>query len=94
MTWTWTRFLDGESSALGTTSVTDASEVWQVRVTLTGEALQWGDSSQGQRTKLSRNETNLVAVAAGAYFTLGLRVNGTVMRGGRTPSAPLRCRMD
>ena len=58
------------------------SAVWQVSVSLAGEAIQWGDSSYGQRFRLSRRETNLVAVSAGAYFTLGLRENGTVFAWG------------
>jgi len=55
------------------------SAVWQVSITLHGEARMWGDDSSGQRNGLSRNDTNLVAVAAGGYHTVGLRENGTVL---------------
>lgn len=58
------------------------SAVWQVSLTLHGELRMWGDSTSGQRTGLSRLETNLVAVSAGGYHTLGLRQNGTVIAWG------------
>ena len=58
------------------------SAVWQVSLTLHGETRMWGDSTSGQRTGLSRQETNLVAVSAGGYHTLGLRENGTVVAWG------------
>ena len=54
------------------------SAVWQVSVTLRGEAVLWGDNTYGQRTGLSRHDTNLVAMSAGSFFTLALRENGTV----------------
>jgi alpha-tubulin suppressor-like RCC1 family protein len=60
-------------------SVTSA--VWQVKIRLRGEATAWGDNSFGQLDS-SRGETNLVAIAAGADHTVGLRENGTVVQWG------------
>jgi len=66
------------SNAAGTAT----SAVWQVNITLHGEARMWGDNTYGQRTGLSRGETNLVAISAGAFHVLGLRENGTVVAWG------------
>lgn len=53
------------------------SQVWQVSVTLHGEAMAWGDNTYGQG-EMSRAETNFITLAAGGYHSLGLRENGTV----------------
>ncbi len=58
------------------------SLVWRASVTLRGEAAVWGDDNYGQSSGRSRHETNLVAVSAGGFHTLGLRENGTVMAWG------------
>ena len=58
------------------------SAVWQVSVTLHGEAVMWGDNTYGQRNGRSRSNTDLVAISAGGYHTLALRENGTVVAWG------------
>ncbi len=59
------------------------SQVWHASVTLSGEATAWGDDTYGQISHgRSRHETNLVAIAAGAFHTLGLRENGSVVAWG------------
>ena len=59
------------------------SLVWHASVTLRGEATLWGDDAYGQISHgRSRQETNLVAISAGAFHTLGLRENGTVIAWG------------
>lgn len=59
------------------------SAVWQVSVTLHGETTLWGDDSYSQVSGRLRNETNLVAISAGGFHTLGLRENGTVVAWGQ-----------
>ncbi len=59
------------------------SQVWQVSVSLFGEAKMWGDSTIEQRNGLSRTVTNLVSISAGGFHTLGLREDGTVIAWGR-----------
>lgn len=54
------------------------SQVWQVSVTLQGEATGWGDNTYGQ-SSADRSETNLIAVAGGGYHSLALRENGSVI---------------
>ncbi|MBI5384920.1 MAG: hypothetical protein HZA90_09565 [Verrucomicrobia bacterium] len=54
------------------------SGVWQVHITLTGEATTWGGGYSGA-TNIFRNETNLIGIAAGGGHTLAVRENGTVL---------------
>src|ERR1035438_4038140 len=44
---------------------------------IVAQAAAWGDNMQGQ-SSLFPGATNLIAVAAGAWYNLGLRVDGTV----------------
>lgn len=53
------------------------SQSWHVKITLIGESTGWGQNYFGQLSS-SRQETNLVAMSAGAFHNLGLRENGTL----------------
>ena len=57
-------------------SVTSA--VWNVKISLQGESVGWGNGDYGQLNS-PRSETNLVALSAGAYHSLGLREDSTVV---------------
>ncbi len=49
------------------------------------QSVAWGDNGQGQ-SKLVPDATNLIAVAAGAWFSVGLRADGTVTAWGNDSS--------
>ncbi len=62
------------------------SGVWHVQIRRWGAATGWGDDTFDQLTAPAA-ETNLVAIAAGAFHTLGLRENSTVAQWGDTNGA-------
>jgi alpha-tubulin suppressor-like RCC1 family protein len=49
--------------------------------------LAWGDNSQGQ-TNVPPSASNVVAVAAGDQFSMGLRSDGSILSWGNAPAAP------
>ncbi len=57
-------------------SVTSAA--WNVKISLQGESVGWGNSDYGQLNS-PRSKTNLIALSAGAYHSLGLREDSTVV---------------
>src|SRR5213593_717042 len=52
-----------------------------------GRIIGWGDSSLGQ-TNAPSDATNIAAISAKGYFSMGMRASGQVVVWGITPAAP------